>query len=168
MTSADQHGITVRDAVVSDVPHIQRLCEPFVQKRILLGKDLVTLYGDVQEFQIAVGPDGVPVGCGALHVMWDDLAEIRTLALDPAWIRRGVGHRLLDSLEGAARRLEIDFFEKHDYLEVGDEGLVPPEVYAELVRSTDEGVAEFLDLARVKPNTLGNSRMLKALPPLEG
>jgi amino-acid N-acetyltransferase len=175
MTSADQHGITVRDAVVSDVPHIQRLCEPFVQRRILLGKDLVTLYGDVQEFQIAVGPDGVPIGCGALHVMWDDLAEIRTLALDPAWIRRGVGHRLLDSLEEAARRLEIgrlfcltfevDFFEKHDYLNVGDEGLVPPEVYAELVRSTDEGVAEFLDLARVKPNTLGNSRMLKALPP---
>jgi len=177
MTSADQHGITVRDAVVSDVPHIQRLCEPFVQKRILLGKDLVTLYGDVQEFQIAVGPDGVPIGCGALHVMWDDLAEIRTLALDPAWIRKGVGHRLLDSLEGAARRLEIgrlfcltfevEFFEKHDYLNVGDDGLVPPEVYAELVRSTDEGVAEFLDLARVKPNTLGNSRMLKALPSLD-
>ena len=45
---------------------------------------------------------------------------------------------------------------------------MPPEVYAELVRSTDEGVAEFLDLARVKPNTLGNSRMLKALPRLEG
>jgi amino-acid N-acetyltransferase len=171
---ADRHGITVRDAVVSDVPHIQRLCEPFVQKRILLGKDLVTLYGDVQEFQIAVGPDGVPIGCGALHVMWDDLAEVRTLALDPAWIRKGVGHRLLESLEGAARRLEIgrlfcltfDFFEKHGYLNVGDEGLVPPDVYGELVRSTDEGVAEFLDLARVKPNTLGNSRMLKALPAL--
>ncbi|KQO81589.1 MULTISPECIES: amino-acid N-acetyltransferase [unclassified Frigoribacterium] len=176
MTTADQFGITVRDAVVSDVPHIQRLCEPFVQKRILLGKDLVTLYGDVQEFQIAVGPDGTPIGCGALHVMWDDLAEVRTLALDAAWIRRGVGHRLLEALEGAARRLEIgrlfcltfevDFFEKHGYLNVGDEGLVPPDVYGELVRSTDEGVAEFLDLARVKPNTLGNSRMLKALPPL--
>ena len=43
------------------------------------------------------------------------------------------------------------------------EGLVSPDVYAELVRSPDEGVAEFLDLARVKPNTLGNSRMLKHL-----
>ena len=172
MTSADQHGITVRDAVVSDVPHIQRLCEPFVQKRILLGKDLVTLYGDMQEFQIAVGPDGVPVGCGALHVMWDDLAEIRTLALDPAWIRRGVGHRLLDSLEGAARRLEIgrlfcltfevDFFTRRGFSPIGEQ-VVDPDVYSQLIRSPDEGVAEFLDLAHVKPNTLGNTRMLKRL-----
>ncbi len=37
------------------------------------------------------------------------------------------------------------------------------DVYAELLRSHDEGVAEFLDLARVKPNTLGNTRMLKTL-----
>ena len=171
----DLHGITVRSAVVSDVPHVQRLCEPFVQKRILLGKDLVTLYGAIQEFQVAVAPDGTPIGCGALHVMWDYLAEVRTLALDPAWIRKGVGHRLLEALEGAAAELEIrrlfcltfevDFFEQHGYLAVGDDGLVPPDVYAELVRSTDEGVAEFLDLARVKPNTLGNTRMLKQLPP---
>ena len=40
---------------------------------------------------------------------------------------------------------------------------VDAETYAELVRSHDDGVAEFLDLARVKQNTLGNSRMLKTL-----
>ena len=57
---------------------------------------------------------------------------------------------------------EVAFFAKHGYLEIG-ESVVPPEVYAELVRSSDEGVAEFLDLARVKPNTLGNTRMLKIL-----
>ena len=44
-----------------------------------------------------------------------------------------------------------------------DESIVSPDVYAELVRSPDEGVAEFLDLSRVKPNTLGNTRMLKQL-----
>lgn len=168
-----RHGVTVRPAVVSDVPHVQRLCEPYVAERILLGKDLVTLYGDVQEFRVAVAPDGTPIGCGALHVMWDDLAEVRTLALDPAWTRKGVGHRLLESLEESALDLgigrlfcltfEVGFFESHGYVAVGDEGLVPADAYAELVRSTDEGVAEFLDLARVKPNTLGNSRMLKQL-----
>ena len=47
-------------------------------------------------------------------------------------------------------------------IEIG-ESVVSPDVYAELVRSSDEGVAEFLDLARVKPNTLGNTRMLKIL-----
>ena len=40
---------------------------------------------------------------------------------------------------------------------------VDPEIYSQLLRSPDEGIAEFLDLARVKPNTLGNTRMIKQL-----
>ena len=169
-------SIRIRPARTSDVAAIKTLVAPLADQRILMAKETVAYYESLQEFRIAESEDGDVIGCGALHVMWDDLAEVRTLALDAAWIRRGVGHRLLEALEGAARRLEIgrlfcltfevDFFEKHGYLNVGDEGLVPPEVYGELVRSTDEGVAEFLDLARVKPNTLGNSRMLKALPAL--
>jgi amino-acid N-acetyltransferase len=59
---------------------------------------------------------------------------------------------------------EVDFFAAHGYAPVG-EGLVGSDVVAELARSGDEGVAEFLDLARVKPNTLGNTRMLKVLGP---
>ena len=157
---------------MSDVPHIQRLCEPYVGRRILLGKDHVTLYGGVQEFQIAVGPDGVPIGCGALHVIWDDLAEVRTLALDAEWIRHGsrpqpprVARRRRPALEIGrifCLTFEVDFFDEARLPRDRREGLVSPDVYAELVRSTDEGVAEFLDLARVKPNTLGNTRMLKA------
>ena len=57
---------------------------------------------------------------------------------------------------------EVGFFERNGFVDMGDE-TVDPAVYAELVRSHDEGVAEFLDLARVKPNTLGNTRMLKQL-----
>jgi amino-acid N-acetyltransferase len=112
------------------------------------------------------------VGCGALHVMWDDLAEVRTLAVDPAWRRRRVGHALVERLEEDAAELgvnklfcltfEVDFFTAHGYAPVG-EGIVGPDVVAELARSGDEGVAEFLDLARVKPNTLGNTRMLKVI-----
>ncbi len=85
----------------------------------------------------------------------------------------GVGHALLDSLEHEARELglsrlfcltfEVDFFGRHGFEDMGAETVDPPEVYAELVRSHDEGVAEFLDLARVKQNTLGNTRMLKLL-----
>ena len=85
---------------------------------------------------------------------------------------RGLGGALLQALEERAQALglerlfcltfEKDFFQKHGYREVL-EPLVDSDVYAELVRSPDEGVAEFLDLARVKPNTLGNSRMVKNL-----
>ncbi|MDQ3576321.1 MAG: N-acetylglutamate synthase, partial [Actinomycetota bacterium] len=45
--------------------------------RVLLAKQLVTLYEDVQEFWVAVIDEEI-VGCGALHVLWEDLAEIRT------------------------------------------------------------------------------------------
>jgi amino-acid N-acetyltransferase len=164
----------VRRARVKDVPHIQALVAPLVEQRILLGKDAAVLYGAVQEFRIAEDAEtGAVVGCGALHVMWDDLAEIRTVAVDAAWRRRHVGHALVERLEDDARDLgvnklfcltfEVDFFTAHGYAPVG-EGIVGPDVVIELARSGDEGVAEFLDLARVKPNTLGNTRMLKVLP----
>jgi len=51
---------------------------------------------------------------------------------------------------------------RHGFEEMGDE-IVDPDTYAELVRSRDEGIAERLDLARVTPNTLGNSRLVKQL-----
>ncbi len=165
----------VRRARVKDVPAIQGLVAPLVEQRILLGKDSAVFYGAVQEFRIAEdSATGAVVGCGALHVMWDDLAEVRTLAVDATWRRRRVGHALVEQLEEDATALgvnklfcltfEVDFFTARGYSEVG-EGIVGPDVVAELARSGDEGVAEFLDLARVKPNTLGNTRMLKVLGP---
>jgi amino-acid N-acetyltransferase len=104
--------------------------------------------------------------------MWQDLAEIRTLAVAREWRGRGVGHALLEALTVRARELglrrlfcltfEVDFFAGHGWGQVAGPA-VPPEVFAELLRSHDDGVAEFLDLARVKPNTLGNTRMIVEL-----
>jgi amino-acid N-acetyltransferase len=133
----------------------------------------VTLFEDVQEFWVAdmTKPDGSPsvVGCGALHVMWEDLAEVRTLAVDPVMRGKGIGHLVLEHLLHTARDLgvrrvfcltfEVGFFAGHGFVEI-DGSPVAPEVFDELLRSYDEGVAEFLDLERVKPNTLGNTRML--------
>ncbi len=115
---------------------------------------------------------GQVVGCGALHVMWEDLAEIRTIAVEPSWRGHGVGDRLAAGLLDNARWLGISrvfvltfatkFFASHGFTSI-DETPVSGEVYAQLLRSYDEGVAEFLDLERVKPNTLGNTRMLLSL-----
>ncbi|MFM2437364.1 MAG: hypothetical protein RLZ55_173, partial [Actinomycetota bacterium] len=71
----------IRAARTDDVPAIKQLVETYTASRRLLAKATVTLYEDVQEFLVAVGPDGGLVGCGALHVMWEDLAEVRTLAV---------------------------------------------------------------------------------------
>ena len=170
--SVTDSTFTVRQARTGDIRGIKALVEPLVQRRILLGKELVVFYEAVQEFRVAEDASGTLVGCGALHVMWEDLAEVRTLAAADGWRSRGVGHALLQRLEDDARDLglsrlfcltfEVPFFTKHGFIDMGEE-TVDPDVYTELVRSPDEGVAEFLDLARVKPNTLGNTRMLKRL-----
>jgi amino-acid N-acetyltransferase len=163
---------TVRRARTGDIPAIETLIAPLVESRVLLGKDRVVFYEAVQEFRVAETPVGDLIGCGALHVMWEDLGEVRTLAVADAWRGHGVGHGILNHLEAEARELglsrlfcltfETEFFGRNGYREIA-ESIVSPDVYAELVRSPDEGVAEFLDLSRVKPNTLGNTRMLKNL-----
>ncbi|MEJ1923489.1 amino-acid N-acetyltransferase [Microbacterium sp. KHB019] len=160
---------TVRPARSADILGIHHLLAPLVERRILLGKDLAVLYGAVQEFVVAE-KDGQLIGCGALHVMWEDLGEIRTLIVRDDWLRHGVGRAIVEALESRAHELgltrlfcltfEVDFFTRRGFSQIGEQ-VVDPDVYSQLLRSPDEGVAEFLDLAHVKPNTLGNTRMLK-------
>ena len=161
------NGLAIRRARTSDVPLIKNLVDTYAGK-ILLEKNLVTLYEAVQEFWVAeLG--GVVVGCGALHVLWADLGEVRTVAVAPSVTGRGIGHAVVDQLLRVARDLQLqrlfvltfetDFFARHGFTEI--EGTpVTAEVFEEMCRSYDIGVAEFLDLSYVKPNTLGNSRML--------
>ncbi|MDA3017932.1 MAG: amino-acid N-acetyltransferase [Actinomycetota bacterium] len=137
----------------------------------LLNKETVMLYEDVQEFTVAVD-DNVVVGCGALHVLWEDLAEVRTVAVVDNLKGQGVGHEILEAIINRARvvgvsrifclTFETAFFARHGFEEIHGTP-VAPDVYSELLRSYDTGVAEFLDLESVKPNTLGNTRMLKLL-----
>ena len=164
--------VVIRPAHTSDVARIRYLVDTYSPDRRLLSKATVALYEGVQEFVVAE-VDGEVVGCGALHVMWEDLAEVRTLAVDPAVGRRGIGGALLDELLRRARTVgvkrvfvltfEVEFFSAHGFEVMENQESIDPDVFAELLRSHDEGVAEFLDLARVKPNTLGNTRMIRQL-----
>jgi amino-acid N-acetyltransferase len=163
--------VVARRARTADVPAIRSLLDVYTTDRRLLSKATVTLYEDVQEFLVAdVG--GVVVGCGALHVLWEDLAEVRTLAVDPTFRGRGIGHLLLGRLLDVAVELGVErvfcltfetgFFGGFGFEEISGTP-VPHDVFEQLLQSYDEGVAEFLDLERVKPNTLGNVRMLLKL-----
>jgi amino-acid N-acetyltransferase len=162
--------VHIRRARTADIKAIRALVDTYTSDRRLLSKATVTLYESVQEFWVAVraGDDRV-VGCGALHVMWEDLAEIRTVAVVPECRGLKIGHRIVTELLGVARELgvarvfcltfETRFFGSFGFAPI-DGAPVPHAVYEQLLRSYDEGVAEFLDLERVKPNTLGNTRML--------
>jgi amino-acid N-acetyltransferase len=185
---------TVRPARTSDVPVIRKLIDANVESGRLLSKATVTLYEDIQEFCVAelagnselaenselagnselvgnsvLAENSVLAGCGAVHVLWEDLAEIRTVAVRDDCRGLGIGHGIVDELIERSRELgvqrvfvltfAVDFFASHGFKPINGTP-VAAEVYRELLRSYDEGVAEFLDLERVKPNTLGNTRML--------
>ncbi len=161
----------IRPAQTRDIKGIRQLIDSYAPQGRLLSKETVTLYESVQEFTVAVEGDQV-VGCGALHVLWEDLAEVRTVAVSEHLRGKGVGHQILDSIINRAQAIgvkrifcltfETEFFGRHGF-EVIEGTPVEPEIYKELLRSYDAGVAEFLDLESVKPNTLGNTRMLKKL-----
>lgn len=164
--------IIVRPARTSDVLAIRELVENYAgDGPRLLRKNTVTLYEDVQEFYVAELDDLI-VGCGALHVFWHDLGEIRTVAVSPNCKGKGIGSKIIEALTERAKVLgltrlfcltfEIKFFTGHGFQPI-KESPVDASTYAQLLLSGDQGVAEFLDLEHVKPNTLGNTRMLKIL-----
>jgi len=161
----------IRSARTSDIKGIRKLIDTYAIGGRLLTKETVTLYESVQEFTVAI-EDNEVVGCGALHVLWEDLAEVRTVAVLERLRGKGVGHQIMQAIEERAAAIgvkrifcltfETQFFGRHGFEEIQGTP-VDADVYAELLRSYDAGIAEFLDLESVKPNTLGNTRMLKKL-----
>jgi amino-acid N-acetyltransferase len=164
-------SVLVRSAKTSDIKKIRLIVDTYASERKLLSKETVTLYENVQEFTVAE-VNGDVVGCGALHVLWEDLAEVRTVAVIKEWQGKKIGHAILEHILVKAKEIgvkkvfcltfETKFFGAHGFTEIQG-APVEPEIYAQLLRSYDEGIAEFLDLESVKPNTLGNTRMLKVL-----
>ena len=164
-------SVEIRAAKTSDIKAIRTIIDTYSLQRRLLSKETVMLYEDVQEFFVAE-KDNAIIGCGALHVLWEDLGEVRTVAVIEDFRGQKIGHQIMNAIIERAQSLglkrlfcltfETEFFGKHGFKEI--EGApVEPEVYQQLLRSYDEGIAEFLDLESVKPNTLGNTRMLKIL-----
>ena len=163
--------LVIRPAHTKDVKSIRTLVDSYAAPGQMLSKETVTLYESVQEFIVAE-KDGVLVGCGALHILWEDLAEVRTVAVVEGLQKQGIGHQILEAIIERAREVgvekifcltfQIEFFGRHGF-EVIEGTPVDADVYAELLRSYDAGVAEFLDLEAAKPNTLGNTRMLLTL-----
>jgi amino-acid N-acetyltransferase len=164
-------SVVIRPARTSDIKSIRKIIDTYSLQRRLLAKETVMLYEDVQEFFVAE-KDGAIIGCGALHVLWEDLGEVRTVAVNEEFRGQKIGHQILSAIIERAQSLglkrlfcltfETGFFGKHGFTEIQG-APVEPDVYQQLLRSYDEGIAEFLDLESVKPNTLGNTRMLKIL-----
>lgn len=135
--------LNIRPARVSDVPAICELIRTFADRRLMIRRSLGELYESIREFIVATDDDGKVVGCAALHVFWEDLAELKCLAVSERVQGFGVGRRLVETCWQSARELELktvftltyvaSFFEKCDYRQI-DKSELPHKIWNECVR----------------------------------
>jgi argininosuccinate lyase len=141
-------GTVIRRARLADVAAIAGIMADYVMQGVLLPRPVSELYQCVREFVVAERPTedgGAPelVACAALRVLWDDVAEVRTLAVRPDHHGRGLGAHLVDFLVADARMLgiprvialtrEVPFFERCGFVVVPRESL-PRKVWTDCVR----------------------------------
>jgi amino-acid N-acetyltransferase len=147
-TSAETPGLEVprlniRPARVGDVPAIYELIRTFADRKLMIRRSMGELYESIREFFVAVDEDKRIVGCVALHVFWEDLAELKCLAVAEDVHGQGVGRRLVDACWNSAGELEInsvfaltyavDFFERCGYHQI-DKAELPHKIWNECVR----------------------------------
>ncbi|MGE3819612.1 MAG: N-acetyltransferase [Isosphaeraceae bacterium] len=135
--------MNIRPARVGDVPAIQELIRTFADRKLMIRRSLGELYESIREFLVATDDSGRVIGCVALHVFWEDLAELKCLAVSESAQGGGVGRRLVDACWDAARELEIKsvftltyvagFFEKCGYHQI-DKADLPHKIWNECVR----------------------------------
>src|SRR5580700_8532194 len=108
----------IRPATIHDVPRIQEIINSHAELGKMLFKSLAQLYESLRDFAVyeldpeTAGDDyrvtpGLVVGCTALSVLWADLAEVRSLAVDEDYRGRGIGRRLVEWAAEEAARLQI-------------------------------------------------------------
>ncbi len=99
--------VQVRKAVLHDVPGILDLVEGAARRGEILPRTAEEVYEGLRSWTVAVEEGGAVVGCAALVILWWDLAEIRSLVVDPAYQGRGIGRRLVEACLQEARELGI-------------------------------------------------------------
>ena len=135
-------GCRIRKARTSDVEAVQRIVNDFARQGLMLSRSRAELYDNLRDFHVCQGPDGL-VGACALHVAWEDLGEIKSLGVVPAYQGRGVGAALVRACLAEARDLGLGrvfvltyhpgFFGRLGFAEVSKEHL-PQKVWGECVK----------------------------------
>src|SRR3954470_23068123 len=104
----------LRHATIHDVPRIQQVINSHAELGKMLFKSLAQLYENLRDFAVYVADEGDPcaaagmvVGCIGVSIIWADLAEVRSLAVDDACRGRGIGRQLVEWAVDEARRLGI-------------------------------------------------------------
>lgn len=133
--------ILYRHAKLSDVEEIIKLINQYAEKGLMLPRTRSTLYEGIREFVVAV-EDKQLIGAGSLHIIWEDLAEIRTLAVEQNHQRRGIGRKIIEILLQEAMQLhcpqvftltyQVDFFTRMGFKLI-DKEKMPQKVWKDCI-----------------------------------
>jgi amino-acid N-acetyltransferase len=134
-------GIAVRKARISDVVGIQKMLGGFAKEGRLLARSLSELYTNLRDMFVAeMEAEQQVIGCCSLHIMWENLAEIRSLAVVPTHQGMGIGKVLIEACIAEARQLgigrlftltyETEFFKRMGFQEV-DKNVFPHKIWAD-------------------------------------
>jgi len=137
----DRRTCTLRKAGVKDVPAMAKLINGYAAQSQMLPRSHHRLYQDIRDF-VLVECDGQIIGCGALHVVWEDMAEVRSLAVAERYRKLGLGRRIVDTLLAEAKALGVprvfaltyhqDFFERAGFRVVARESL-PHKIWGDCI-----------------------------------
>ena len=131
----------IRQAKVQDVKQMHKIIEFYADNKEMLHRSLNSIYENIQEYVVAE-VKGKIIGCGALHVSWDNLAEVKALAVEKTYARQGIGTKIVKTLEQNALGLGIfttfalsfkpTFFQKMGY-EVISREVLPQKIWSECI-----------------------------------
>lgn len=137
MTATDRHDIELRDAAISDIGPIMELVNDLATKGVMLPRSPASIVEKLRDFVVCY-VDGEFAGCGALAIVWTDIAEIRSIAVDPRFQKLGIGRLMAEHLIDEARMLGLrrvvaftyvsGFFEKLGF-QVVAHGSLPHKVF---------------------------------------
>ncbi|MFH1113365.1 MAG: N-acetyltransferase [Pseudomonadota bacterium] len=136
----------IRKATPRDIKAVHSLIAEQAKDGHILARPISELYGQVRDFLVWTDDDsGKIIGCGSLEVVWEDLAEIRSLAVTGPLQRQGMGTRLAEALLRDAREMEIakvfvltyrvTFFERLGFTQM-DKSHLPHKIWADCIRCT--------------------------------
>jgi amino-acid N-acetyltransferase len=131
----------IRKATIHDVDEMQPLIQQYADQGLMLPRSAKSLYEHIQCFTVAV-KDGKVVGTVGLHILWKDLAEVRSLAVDPGYQGQGIGRKLVERAIWEAEQLGVeqvlsltyqtDFFRKLNF-HIVDRDSLPHKVWKDCV-----------------------------------
>jgi amino-acid N-acetyltransferase len=132
----------IRKANIKDIKQIQGLISYFAQKGLMLPRSINELYENIRDFWVYV-ENGKIFGCAALHVSWEDLAEVKSLVVEESRQSKGIGRRLLSTCLEEAKNLKIKkvfaltfkpkFFKKYGFKRI-DKSKLPHKIWSECIK----------------------------------